>query len=150
MVKSTALSIHAAKASQFDAVVELLVRAGLPTRDLTIASIDNFLVVADANELLGAVALERYADVGLLRSLVVRPDRRRSGIGVALVDAVENQARRQGLTCLALLTETAKDFFLQRGYAAAVRAEAPKAVQESSEFAYVCPASATYMVKALV
>jgi len=148
-VHGTALSIRAAQASQFDAVVAMLACAGLPTRDLTPASIDTFLVAAVADELVGAVALERYGDVGLLRSLVVAPDHRKDGIGAALVDAVERQARRDGLSSLVLLTETAREFFLRMGYGVAARNEAPEAVQQSSEFAFVCPAGATYMVKAL-
>ena len=148
-MRSTAVSVRAAQASEFDAVVAMLARAALPTRDLTPASIENFLVAAVANQLVGAVAVERHGDVGLLRSLVVASTRRNDGIGSVLVDALERRAHNEGLISLVLLTETAREFFLRIGYAVAPRSEAPKAVQQSSEFAFVCPASATYMVKAL-
>ena len=127
----------------------MLARVALPTRDLSPASIENFLVAAVADELVGAVALERHGDVGLLRSLVVVPDRRNDGIGSTLVDALERRAHNEGLISLVLLTETAREFFLRIGYAVVARSDAPTAIQQSSEFAFVCPASATYMVKAL-
>jgi amino-acid N-acetyltransferase len=66
-----------------------------------------------------------------------------------MVQALEEQARARGVTSLALLTETAKDFFSALGYEARERAEAPVAVQASSEFAFVCPASSVYMEKRL-
>jgi len=113
------------------------------------ASIDAFLVAADEQEVLGAVALEAYGEVGLLRSLVVALDHRGSGLGTAMVHAIEQRARDEGITLLVLLTETASQFFGALGYTAGQRADAPAAVRASSEFALVCPASAVYMDKPL-
>jgi N-acetylglutamate synthase-like GNAT family acetyltransferase len=144
-----AISVRAAGSTEFDDVVALLSSAGMPTRDLSSGSIDAFLVAADEQEVLGAVALERYGEVGLLRSLVVAPDHRGSGLGAALVQAIEQRARDEGVTSLVLLTETAEQFFRALGYTAGRRANAPAAVRASSEFAFVCPASAVYMEKSL-
>lgn len=141
--------MSAAQAGQFDRIVALLEEARLPTRDLTPASINSFLVALDERRLIAAVALEQFEDVGLLRSLVVAPEHRGRGLGRAMVHALEEQARARGVTFLALLTETAKDFFRALGYRASERAKAPAAVQASSEFAFVCPASAVYMEKRL-
>jgi amino-acid N-acetyltransferase len=148
-VREAVISLRAAAASEFDAVVALLDSAGLPIRDLRPQSLENFLVAVDARAVVGAAALERYGDVGLLRSVVVAAEHRGAGLGVALVEAIERRARDHGVGFVVLLTETAKKFFAAKGFITAQRADAPAAVQASSEFALVCPASATYMVKVL-
>jgi amino-acid N-acetyltransferase len=148
-VASAVISVSAAGPRDFDRILALLEEARLPTRDLTPHSIDGFLVATDAQKVLGAVAIERYGDVGLLRSLVVAPDRKAEGLGKAMVQALEARARGEGISSLVLLTETAKGFFAALGYQEGRRADAPAAVQASSEFAFVCPASAAYMEKRL-
>jgi len=97
----------------------------------------------------GGVAVERHGDVGLLRSLVVASTRRNDGIGSVLVDALRAPRAQRGTHLARTADGNCREFFLRIGYAVAPRSEAPKAVQQSSEFAFVCPASATYMVKAL-
>jgi len=61
----------------------------------------------------------------------------------------ELAARRLGAERLHLLTDTAAPFFRVNGYAEADRAAAPPAVAASREFTALCPASATFLVKAL-
>jgi amino-acid N-acetyltransferase len=148
-LNSAAISIAAAEPNQFDRILALLAEARLPTRDLAPAAIDAFLVATEAAQPVGAVALEPYGEVGLLRSLVVGPAHQGHGLGRALMQAIEQRARADGITSLVLLTETANDFFSALGYRAGQRADAPAAVQASSEFALVCPASAVYMEKRL-
>ena len=148
-MSTVAIETTTAEAMDFDAILALLAGAGLPTHDLSLESIKNFSLATQGGALVGAIALERYGDVGLLRSLVVASTRRKVGVGAALVEAAERKARGQGLSALILLTETAQDFFMHMGYAVTSRIDAPKAVQASSEFAGVCPVSATCMVKAL-
>jgi amino-acid N-acetyltransferase len=130
--------LAAADASGFDAIVALLAEAGLPTRDLTPASLADFVAASDGVRVIGAVAMERYGHVGLVRSLVVAPAYRGKGVGAALVDAIEEGARTQGIGRVALLTETAQPFFEQRGYVAVPRASAPATVRGSSEIALLC------------
>jgi amino-acid N-acetyltransferase len=148
-VASVAISVNAAGPEHFDRILALLEEARLPTRDLTPLSVDGFLVATDAQEVLGAVALERYGDVGLVRSLVVAPDRRAEGLGKAMVRVLEAHARAEGISLLVLLTETAKGLFATLGYQEGRRADAPAAIQTCSEFALVCPATAIYMEKRL-
>lgn len=145
------ICIVPAGASDFDAIVALLRQAGLPARDLSAASLRDFLVARDAGGLAGAVGLETHGDTGLLRSLIVDRRCRGRGVGRALVEAVEQRAltRPVRLKMLVLLTETAADFFARRGYLRQPRTQAPAAVQSSSEFAELCPASAVYMEKIL-
>ncbi len=126
----------------------LLIEAALPVEDLDQSTV-HFIVAADEGGAIGAIGLETFGTVGLLRSLVVHPDARGSGIGGLLVDALEAEARTSDLTQLVLLTQTAAPFFAGRGYASISRAAAPVAVHQSAEFRSICPASATCMTKHL-
>lgn len=126
----------------------LLIDSKLPVADLDAAAID-FIVALDAERVIGAIGLEAYAPAGLLRSLAVRDDCRGSGVGAALVQALEAQARERGLRQLLLLTETAQPFFARRGYAVVERRLAPPALRDSAEFRSLCPASAVCMQKDL-
>ena len=100
--------------------------------------------------MLGAVGLERYAETGLLRSLVVAPAFRRIGVGAALVGALERQARSLGVVRLVLLTETAEAFFRRHDYAVADRSAIDGKVADSAQFRTCCPASAICMAKSIV
>jgi N-acetylglutamate synthase-like GNAT family acetyltransferase len=130
-------------------IVALLEHDGLPAADITRDGLCNFVVALDAGEIIGAVGLERHGEHGLLRSLVVAPDWRGRGLGIALVEAVEAKARALGVRSLSLLTETAAPFFAALGYAAIARSQAPATVQASTEFTTLCPASSTCMHKTI-
>lgn len=134
-------------ADEFPEVSALLAANGLPVADLSPAI--GFLGVRDMRGLEGIVGLERHDGDGLLRSLAVRPDRRGSGLGSALVLEVERVARVGGLRSLYLLTTTAEAFFAHRGYARITREAAAPGIRQSSEFASVCPTSAAVMRKVL-
>ena len=54
-------------------------------------------------------------------------------------------ARRQGITHVYLLTETAANFFPRFGFRPVDRSQVPPAVQNSIEFTSLCPASALAM-----
>lgn len=140
--------IRPARAQDHVAIRTLLAAHDLPVQDLANPAIE-FLVAADDTRLLGVIGLEHCADAGLLRSLCVQGDLRGTGLGVALVDALEARARQAGLPQLVLLTQTAAPFFSRRGYSRIERAAAPAGVQASAEFASICPASATCMAKSL-
>ena len=142
--------LGSATSADAPAIVALLAQAGLPTADLTPAALAGFVVARADGALVGAVTVERHGDAGLLRSLVVAPGQRGRGLGRALVDAVERGARAQGLLSLALLTQSAGEFFAARGYRVAPRSAVAEALRASSQFASVCPASATCMAKPLV
>jgi amino-acid N-acetyltransferase len=126
----------------------LLADAALPVEDLDGAAVA-FLVATDDRDAIGAIGLETFGDVGLLRSLVVRTRARGGGIGGRLVDALELHARQRGLRQLVLLTQTAAPFFAARDYRVIERHAAPAPVQASAEFRSLCPASATCMSKHL-
>jgi amino-acid N-acetyltransferase len=145
----SAALIRPASPADYSGLLALLDEAGLPKDDLTGARLDGFLVLARGGRLEGAVGLERYGPVALLRSLAVAAKLRGAGMGRRLVDALETRAREAGVEQLWLLTTTADGFFARLGYARADRADAPDAIRGSSEFAGLCPASAICMTKRL-
>ena len=131
-----------------DDVIALLSSEKLPTDDLP-ATLKNFLVVTENEELIGVVGLETYGRYGLLRSLAVRPDYRNQSIASKLVEQIEKLALTEELKSIFLLTETAPDYFTRKGYHIIIRTEIPAEVQQSSEFSHVCPQSAIPMKKDL-
>jgi amino-acid N-acetyltransferase len=132
------------------AVRELLVDAGLVVEDLDDATGLRFWVAEDGDQVIGAVGLEPFGTVGLLRSLVVARSHRQQGLGSALVTAVENGANAEGAEVLVLLTETAEAFFSRHGYRVVEHASVPDEITRSAEFRSLCPASAVCMTKSIV
>jgi amino-acid N-acetyltransferase len=86
---------------------------------------------------------------GLLRSVVVEQSVRGNGYGTALCAALERRARAEGVETLYLLTTTADDFFAARGFTEIERSDAPAGIRRTTEFADLCPATATCMKKRL-
>ena len=132
------------------AVVTLLTSAGLPISDLTHELLAHFFYSGSAAAPSGLVGLEFCGPHALLRSLVVIPNCRSSGLGSALVDHAEAHARAAGAQSLFLLTTTAEAFFRRRGYVSAQRPSAPPEIRGTREFADICPASSAFLVKRLV
>ena len=87
---------------------------------------------------------------GLLRSVVVAPELRGTGLGRGIVAAAERLARDEGIGDLYLLTETAIDWFPRLGYEVVDRAVAAAAVGESIEFTTVCRDTGVPMRRVLV
>lgn len=128
----------------------LLADAGLPTDDVRDKpECFSVALAADGadNERVGCGGIEADGEVGLLRSVVVEPDRRGEGYGAALCAALERRARAEGIDSLYLLTTTAAEFFDAQGYERIERPAAPAAMQETTQFAELCPDSAVCMRK---
>jgi amino-acid N-acetyltransferase len=130
------------------AIRPLLERSGLPTSDLDSAR-PHFALIREHGRVVAAGALQHFGSSALLRSVVVAPDRRASGLGRAIVGELERMARAAHITQLVLLTQTATEFFARQGYRVIARNAAPQDVQGSEEFRSLCPGSATCMVKSL-
>lgn len=135
----------------------LLERNGLPTGDL--GSSPASLYVAydgadgadgpDGSDPVGVGGLEIHGPDGLLRSVAVEERARGRGIGTALCGTLEERAAADGAGTLYLLTTTAAGFFAGRGYAAVERGTVPPAIRGTTEFADLCPETATVMRKRL-
>jgi amino-acid N-acetyltransferase len=131
------------------AVKQLLSESGLPIEDITAQHLQHFFGYGSGLEIAGLVGLELYGEVALLRSLAVAATHRGVGLGSRLVAHAERHARDQGVRSLYLLTTTAEQFFLCRGYSRIPREDAPTAIMGTREFAGICPASSAFMVKQL-
>jgi amino-acid N-acetyltransferase len=141
------MNVVPARAADLAGIRWLLSSEDLPTEDLTEESIQHFLVIRDGAGVIGAVGLELHGGVVLLRSLVVAGDHRKRGFGMALADAAESLATALGASAIYLLTTTAADFFGARGFRIVAREEVPAEIKGTTEFASLCPSTATVMVK---
>lgn len=137
-----------ASAQDLLAIRALLERSGLPTSDLESAR-PEFAVIREDGQVIAAGALQRFGSSALLRSVVVAPDRRGSGLGQAVVSELERMARASQVIRLVLLTQTAAEFFARQGYRVIERSNTPHDMQGSEEFRSLCPSSATCMGKSL-
>lgn len=135
-------------AEHWGGAVALVAEAGLPTADL-VPGRQQFWGTVEGNQLVGVIAWERVGDEALVRSFVVRPDRRGTGLGAALYLALEDAARAAGLQRLVLLTETAEAFFRRRGFVPTPRTDLSEAIQATAEFSSLCPVSAAVLAKDL-
>jgi amino-acid N-acetyltransferase len=130
------------------AVHTLVAAAGLPLVGLDDAA---HVLVADADGLVvGTVALERHGaqsdPVFLLRSAAVEPDWRGRGVGHALTTAalaLVDSAHAD----VALLSETAVDYFSRFGFSTVERSVLAPALNASEELRGACPASARAMLR---
>lgn len=129
--------------------IRLLESAGLPVADVTAYHMTHFFCVGSLTAPRGMVGVELHGSDALLRSLVVVPELRSTGLGTTLVEHVERHARAQGARTLYLLTTTAEGFFRSRGYVATPRDSAPSSIRSTAEFAGLCPASSAFLSKRL-
>lgn len=129
-------------------VERLLRRNDLPVRDLEAAPSELYYATVD-DERVGIGGLEGYGDVGLLRSVVVEAPKRGQGYGTLLCEGLETAARDDDIETLYLLTTTASEFFATEGYSEVERSNVPDAIRATSEFADLCPSTATCMRKSL-
>jgi amino-acid N-acetyltransferase len=142
------MTIVPAEARDLPAVRRLLDAQQLPLDDLDAHS-GTMVVAKNGDEVVGAAAVELYADGALLRSVVVSPSAQGQGLGHRLTDAALEVARSRGVATAFLLTTTAERFFPRLGFEPIPRADVPDSVQASVEFQSACPASATVMRKRL-
>jgi N-acetylglutamate synthase-like GNAT family acetyltransferase len=139
-------TIREARATDSEAIRALLAASGLPVTDLE-SSAPRFVVATAAGRVIAAAGLEIHGSTGLMRSVVVERDSRGTGAGRAVVAAVEEIARLQGLQAIVLLTETARDFFARLGYEPVSRESVADDLRRSAEFSSICPQSAHCMSK---
>ncbi|MEV7632299.1 amino-acid N-acetyltransferase [Microbacterium sp. NPDC089318] len=87
-------------------------------KDLAVlyGAVQEFVIAEAEGQLIGCGALHvMWEDLGEVRTLLVRNDHLRHGVGRAIVTDLEHRARQLGLTRLFCLTfET--DFFSRRGF----------------------------------
>ena len=140
------MQIRSARRSDLPAVESLLAESDLPTEGVG-DNFSSFVVAEDQGAIAGAVGFEKYGSAALLRSAVVSPDHRGSGVGRRLVEQLLERAEEAGVDELYLLTTTAEDYFPKFGFIRTTRAQVPDAVKTSAEFRGACPETATVMTR---
>lgn len=141
-------SVEPLERTEVPQILALLEEADLPVAGVE-DHVESFLVAREDHGLLGCVGLEIYGDVGLLRSLVVRPITRGGGVGKLLIEALFETARERKLTALYLLTTSAAEYFPRFGFDVIAREDADSRLFASEEFRGACPESAVCMLRRL-
>ena len=127
------------------------IRALLEARNLPIdgaeSHVVDFLVATDpaSNAAIAVAGLERYGEVGLVRSVAVADDVAARGLGSALVRALLRRAGEGGIGAVYLLTTTAAGWFPRFGFRVVRRDDLPQALGESAELRGACPGTAVAM-----
>jgi amino-acid N-acetyltransferase len=140
------MKIRKATNRDLDAVESLLSSNDLPL-DGVKENFSSFVVAENNGTIAGAIGLEKFGSVALLRSAVVSPEYRGSGIGSKLVEQLLERAESEGIQELFLLTTTAEKYFPRFGFARTTRSAVPAAVKASAEFQGACPDSAIVMTR---
>jgi thioredoxin type arsenate reductase len=136
------LTLDAPRADELPAIESLIAANELPVAVVRDGFPAAYVVARRADRIVGVAALERHGDAALLRSVAVARSERGHGTGIALV---ANRLLHADGARVFLLTTTAARFFTRFGFVAVDRHDAPPAVQQSPEFAALCPSSATCM-----
>jgi len=144
------MTIEYAQERDAAAIDRLLQEANLPTSDLTLEHLPHFVVMREAERIMGVAAVERIGGKkGLLRSLAVQHQYRGKGIAAQLYQAAEQHACSMGLHELYALTTTIADWLERLGYSRIERSNAPEELRQTAEFSTLCPASAVILRKSL-
>lgn len=108
-------SVRRAVQGDLPAIESLIRSEQLPSLE-TARFIDTFFVAESGDGIAGCCGLEVYEDAGLLRSLVVLPEYRATGLGARLTRSVIEEAKKRGVVDLYLFTLKAADFFERMGF----------------------------------
>jgi N-acetylglutamate synthase-like GNAT family acetyltransferase len=132
-----------------EGLVAALKGAGLPTDDVAEAS-RHFWRFSFADDIpAGFGGLEVHGTDALMRSITTLPPLRGRGFGRAIIRALESEAMLLKCGAIFLLTTSAQELFARLGYAAVDRATVPAAIRATTQFASLCPDTATVMMKRL-
>lgn len=142
------MKIRASNDDDLVGIKSLLAACELPTEDVSAALLPGFLVAVDDTEaVVGSVCLEPLGPDALLRSLAVASHLRSTGLGAAMLQMIEREAKARTYASLWLLTTSARGFFEHHGYGAVERTDVPHAVRETTQFVRLCPSTAVCMTK---
>jgi N-acetylglutamate synthase-like GNAT family acetyltransferase len=129
-----------------DGLKAALARAGLPADD--VAQDGPLFWRFERDDVpVGFAGIEVHGTDALLRSLITLPPVRRQGIGGAMIDKMEVEARARGASAIYLLTRDFVPFFAKLGYAPCGRGRLPPAIAAAGPFTDARRSDATPMVK---
>ena len=140
------MKIRKATNRDLDLVEGLLYENDLPV-DGVKENLSGFIVAEEGGRVIGAVGLEKFGSLALLRSAVVSERHRGGGVGRRLVEHILDYAERDGIEELFLLTTTAEKYFPRFGFTRTTRSAVPSALKTSAEFRGACPDTALVMTR---
>jgi amino-acid N-acetyltransferase len=97
------------------------------------------------DELVGYFGYELFNNLALFRSMVVVPEVRGKGTGSLIWAQAKEQLRKEGVSDVYLLTNTAAPFFGKQGFKEIIRASAPEPILATTEFKEFCPSDSVCM-----
>jgi N-acetylglutamate synthase-like GNAT family acetyltransferase len=127
---------------------EALIAAQLPTEDLSEPG-RQFFRFSAGGRIIGYGGIELHGSGALLRSLVVLPPHRASGLGKALARRLLDQAEKAGADRAYVLTSSASQFFASIGFQRLERSAAPAEILATRQAAALCPATAALLMRPL-
>jgi amino-acid N-acetyltransferase len=133
------------KAEDLNPIISLLGKNNLPFSDLK-ESKTEFILALDDQNIIGCIGIEKHGTDGFLRSFAVDDTYKNKGIGAMLLEKIIAFSIRLEITNFHLLTTTAENYFLAKGFIKVDRNEAPDSIKNTTEFSSVCPLSSSYMV----
>jgi amino-acid N-acetyltransferase len=142
------MNIRPAAQTELKEIERLLSENSLPVEDINDGKIQFFVGENDC-EIFGVIGLEKYNELGLLRSLAVKNSYKGKKLGLSLVDYLFMFSNKRQIKELYLLTDTAVEYFQKIGFREVDREMVPKAIQQTTEFSKLCPDDAVIMTKAI-
>lgn len=142
------LKIQPATENDLKEIKSLLTVNQLPTEDINEKSVQLFISIFN-NELIGTIGIEKYNQIGLLRSLAVKDEYRNQKVGEKLVNFLFDYCKGEQIRELYLLTTTAEKYFERIGFQKIDRNNVPEIIMQTREFKDICPVSAVVMHKKL-
>ena len=140
----TTIHIQKAGSKQYDAICQLLSAAQLPIEDINPLP-EHFFIAVEADEIVAVTGMDKYGNAGLLRSVLVQPAFRNSGVAATLLSQMFSYAKEQGIVMLYLITNTAEKYFEKKGFKKIAREAVPATVLQSKEFNGLCPSGSAIM-----
>ena len=142
------ISIEQADQSDLAQIVNLLKVNNLPYSDISFCINEMIVMVKmsnTSNTIIGVAAIEDYSPYGLLRSVSIFESFKGRGYGRLLLQEMIKQAKQKEIRELYLFTTSAQEFFQRFGFTQVDRLLLPPTIQNTSEFRYLCSATATSM-----
>jgi len=138
-----ALEIRQAQLEDKDCISLLLSSFELPLDGLENSKM--WVLLENDGSVQGVAGLEVWGGNGLLRSVAVNKNLQNRGYGSALVKHVINEAKKNGIHELLLLTTTSPNFFRKLGFKEDNRENVTGSITNSMEFKGACPKTAILM-----
>ncbi len=136
--------IRLADNSDLPDILKLLAAYDLPAAGVE-QHINNFFVATQDGKIVGTIGLEVYGHSGFLRSAAVHLNFQNKGIGTKLFNTLITYAKSLSLSDIFLLTNSAEEYFADKGFEMIKREEVATEVLNSEEFKDACPATAVCM-----